>query len=384
MLMEKILLLFLLFFGCKNQQPILGVEENSIPVEVAEQQYDGPYVQYVGNQVWINYIDDVNGEKRIKKEIIPLRKKDNVSLKVMTDLPGKSFKVDLKKQLKIEPGEFSSPAKLMVLSDIEGNFEAVRKLLQAHKIIDEDLKWKFDGGHLVLVGDFFDRGQQVTEVLWLIYSLEEKAKANGGYVHFILGNHEIMNLSNDLRYLNKKYVENAALLNLPYGALYGEDTELGRWLRTKNIVEKIGNLLVTHGGISSAVTKMNISVPEINKLARPYYADTNFHYDDPKSDVLFSDLGPFWYRGYYEKNDPSTIIQIDSTLSQFKVNHIITGHSIVADTVSVWYGGKLFNTDVPHASGKSEALLIEKEKFYRVNREGRKVLVMDAGKRTTL
>lgn len=376
--MAKILLLFLSFLSCKNIQPITGVDETYIPAPVEEKPYDGPYVQYFGNQLWVSYIEDVDGQKRLKKETLPQRKKDNLSLKVATDIPGKSFEVGLKKQLKIEQSEFSQPAKLMVLSDIEGNFSAVRKLLQAQKIIDEDFKWKFDNGHLVLIGDFFDRGEQVTEVLWLIYSLEEKAKANGGYVHFILGNHEIMNMSNDLRYLNKKYLDNAYLLSQPYLALYGEDSELGRWLRTKNIVEKIGNILVTHAGISSAVNKMNISVPQINKLARPYYADTIFNYDDPKSDILFSDFGPFWYRGYYEKTTPAIAAQIDSTLQQYKVNHIITGHSIVADTVSVWYSGKLFNTDVPHASGKSEALLIDKQKFFRVNAEGGKVLVMDA------
>jgi hypothetical protein len=34
------------------------------------------------------------------------------------------------------------------------------------------------------------------------------------------------------------------------------------------------------------------------------------------------------------------------------------------------------NTDVHHAAGKSEALLIEDGKYYRVNAEGRKVLLL--------
>lgn len=362
-------------------QPVTTEPEVVKPDQAGELQYDGPYVQYAASQITINYIEDSNGEKRIKKESAPLRKKDNLSLKVMTDIPGKSFQVAFKKQLKTEESEFRAPSKLFVLSDLEGNFGAFRKLLQAHKIIDEDLKWKFDNGHLVLIGDIFDRGQQVTELLWFIYSLEEKAKADGGYVHFVLGNHEIMNLSNDLRYVNKKYLDNAALLNQAYVSLYSEDSELGRWLRTKNIVEKIGDVLFTHGGISSAINKMNISIDDMNKLARPYYSDTTFQYEDSKTNVLFSDLGPFWYRGYYDKNNPAISLQIDSTLSQFSVNHIITGHSIVADTVSVWYNGKLFNTDVPHAVGKSEALLIEKQKFYRVNPEGKKQLILEAARK---
>ena len=56
----------------------------------------------------------------------------------------------------------------------------------------------------------------------------------------------------------------------------------------------------------------------------------------------------------------------------------MTGHTIVADTISVWYDGKLFDTDVHHAAGKSEALVIEGNKYYRVNQEGTKVLLMQS------
>jgi hypothetical protein len=45
----------------------------------------------------------------------------------------------------------------------------------------------------------------------------------------------------------------------------------------------------------------------------------------------------------------------------------------VRDTISVWYDGKVLNTDVHHSEGKSEALLIEDNKYYRVNSEGKKV-----------
>ena len=115
----------------------------------------------------------------------------------------------------------------------------------------------------------------------------------------------------------------------------------------------------------------------MNSLARPYYADTISHYTDEKSAIIFSDLGPFWYRGYYEKSNYGIPVQIDSTLAQLGVNHIITGHTIVSDTISVWYNGKLLDTDVHHAGGKSEALLIENGKYYRVNAEGKKVLLID-------
>ena len=116
---------------------------------------------------------------------------------------------------------------MLILSDIEGNFGAFRKLLQANHVIDDNFNWTFEKNHLVLIGDFVDRGTMVTEVLWLIYSLEEKAKAAGGYVHYILGNHEIMNMSNDLRYVQDRYIRNAALMSRSYMQLFGPDAEIG-------------------------------------------------------------------------------------------------------------------------------------------------------------
>lgn len=377
--MKKLKLAFLSLLTFTVVLPVTSGHRNNMLHTIQEEQYDGPYVHYKGDQVFATYIMGKKGKKfSLKTDSIALQQKDNLSLNVMTDIPGKSFRVRLKKELQNEKSEFPKVKNLVVLSDIEGNFDAFRKLLQATKVIDENLEWTFGDGNLVLVGDLFDRGLQVTEVLWFIYYLEEKAKAAGGYIHFILGNHEIMNLSGDLRYVQQKYLDNAVLLNQKYVTLYDENSELGRWLRTKNIVEKIGDIVFAHGGISGNINRMNISIPAINKLARPHYADSTFTSADLRSDTVLGDLGPFWYRGYYEKNNPRIPLQIDSTLSQFGAHHIITGHTIVSDTISVWYNGKLLNTDVHHAAGKSEALLIENNKYYRVNAEGKKVLLMEA------
>ncbi|MBK7560661.1 MAG: metallophosphoesterase [Chitinophagaceae bacterium] len=344
--------------------------------KVAEtMQLDGPYVIYRNEQLFTHYVFDNDGIKSVKTDSMPLAKRSGISLTVATDIPGKTFTVQLKPTLENEKTEFPKVKKLFIVSDIEGNFSALRKLLQANGVIDKNFNWSFGNGHLVLTGDFFDRGSQVTEVLWLIYSLEEKAKKMGGYIHFVLGNHEIMNLSGDIRYVQPKYFENAALLNENYMTLYSENSELGKWLRTKNIMERIGDILFIHGGISAAVNRMDIPVSKVNKLARPYYADSSYIYSDPKIDTLYSDWGPFWYRGYYTGNPKAPMTQIDSTLSLYGVKHIATGHTIVSDTISVLYDGKVFNTDVHHAKGHTEALLIEEGKYYRVNEQAEKFLI---------
>jgi hypothetical protein len=341
-----------------------------------EGQVDGPYVSYKGEQVFVTYIHQNGATRTIQVDSMPVTQKENISLKVATDDSAKFFTVRLQKKLQNEKSDHKKVNKQLVLSDIEGNFGALRKLLQANGVMDADFRWTFGDGHLITTGDFFDRGDQVTEVLWLIYSLEEQAKAAGGYVHFVLGNHEIMNMSNDLRYLNPKYNQTAQLMNLHYMSLYDENTELGRWLRTKNVIERVGKLLFLHAGISQAVNEMDENITRMNQLARPYYGDTVYDYKFPQSDILMGDDGPFWYRGYFSKSKPAPVDQIDQTLSKFSVKHIIVGHTVVADTISILHQGKLINVDTHHAGGHSEALLVEGDKFYRVNAMGQKFLIM--------
>ena len=91
-------------------------------------------------------------------------------------------------------------------------------------------------------------------------------------MHFVLGNHDLMNMNKDLRYVRKKYFENAKLMNEePTFLLSQYGTELGKWLNTKNIVEKIGDYVFVHAGISKEVSDLNLSVEELNEHARKYY-----------------------------------------------------------------------------------------------------------------
>lgn len=334
---------------------------------------DGPYVMYRNNQVFVHYVKPDGAGKKVQVDSFPIADRKKISLEVATDEPGKTFQVQFRDKLSNEKSDHKKASRQFVISDIEGNFAGFRKLLQAGKVIDENYNWTFGDGHLVLVGDFVDRGDQVTEVLWLIYALEEKARAAGGYVHYVLGNHEIMVMSGDHRYVNPKYADNAARIGIHLMTLYGADTEIGRWLRTKNVMERVGNTLYVHGGVSRKVNNMDISMAKMNDLARPFYADTTYLYPDPYTDTLYQDYGPFWYRGYFVGETATAAQVIDSTFAKFRVNKVIVGHTPLRDTVSAWYDGRLINVDTPHAKGKTEALLVEGNNYFRVKPDGTKI-----------
>jgi len=169
-----------------------------------------------------------------------------------------------------------------------------------------------------------------------------------------------------------RYPEHAALMNRHYTQLFGPDTEIGRWLTTKNVAERVGNILFVHGGFSPHLNDMQLSLKELNNMIRPFYRDTTFEFPDRRLEILYSNVGPFWYRGYYGGTERASMQQIDNTLIIYGVRHIATGHTIISDHISTLFDGKLFNTDVHHAMDHSEGLLVENGKFFRVDASGAK------------
>ena len=98
--------------------------------------------------------------------------------------------------------KFSGVDRIVALSDIHGAYDAVVVTRQQAGVIAEDLSW--DGGetHLVITGDLLDRGPGSRQVMDLIMRLEREAERAGGRVHLLLGNHEVMNLIGDVRYVS--------------------------------------------------------------------------------------------------------------------------------------------------------------------------------------
>ncbi len=210
--------------------------------------------------------------------------------------------------------------------------------------------------------------------MWLLYKLEEQAKEKGGYVHVILGNHDIMNLVGNLKYLDKKYLLSAEAMNVPYIQLYDQNTELGRWLRSKNLTEKIGENLCLHGGVSPEINKLKLTVEQINTISKPYigWKDLkNTVKNDTVLSIFDSTVGLFWYRGYFKQPALDETI-VDETLKQYQVKRIIVGHTITKSNIGFYYGGKVLGVDVNQHAGQHEAALFENDNWFKVDLTGKK------------
>ncbi len=334
-------------------------------------QCEGPYVEYRKNDILVR---SIAADGKVLTDSFPAAEKDKHPVEIhFSNHSGWDFSVVLQKKLKTEPYNWAKVDRIIAVSDIEGEFENFRGILIANQVMDEKYQWIFGKGHLVICGDLFDRGKDVAAELWLIYKLEIEAKEQGGYVHTILGNHDIMNLSGDFRYVQPKYFERAIKMGTGYHLLYNSGTELGRWLLNKNIIEKIGNGLYLHAGISRAVLDLQWPLYKINSDCREYYdkAMQPDKYPDKNMWRLFDgDYAPFWYRGYFLE-PRATQGLVDSTLSFYQVGKIIVGHDII-DSVSSFYQGKVIGIDVNEHEGNSQGLLIENNTYYKIDLTGKK------------
>ncbi|MDA9935445.1 metallophosphoesterase [Candidatus Marinimicrobia bacterium] len=272
---------------------------------------------------------------------------------------------------------FNRVKKIAALSDIHGQYDLLIELLQNNKIIDKNLNWSFGKGHFVIVGDIFDRGDKVNEILWFIYELEMQAKNAGGRVHYLLGNHEYMVLYNDLRYIHEKYNIVSKLLNLEYDQLYGDNTIIGRWLRSKSTIVKINDILFTHGGISEDfISQEGFNINKINNTMRksiPRLKELrNFRKNGQSKDLYnmyFGSNSLIWYRGYFEGVLIDT--DISNILKLVDANHIVVGHTSNKKVVQL-YDNKIIGVDSSIKKGKyGELLIIKNKRFFRRTLEGR-------------
>jgi hypothetical protein len=183
---------------------------------------------------------------------------------------------------------------VVAIGDVHGDFDDFLAILQRTALIDAQHHWTGDKATLVQVGDLLDRGPKPREVMDLMMALEKEAPKTGGRVVSLLGNHEMMNLMGDLRYVTtenyasfadskseerrqsayEQYVKwrsshGPLLAELPqpmeltepewmarhpvgfieHREAFGPNGSYGRWLREHSALANIGDVIFLHGGI---------------------------------------------------------------------------------------------------------------------------------------
>ena len=202
-------------------------------------------------------------------------------------------------------------ARVIAIADVHGDLIQFLSILRRAGLVNAGNGWAGGCTTFVQVGDLVDRGPHDRQVLDLIMQLQKEAPRQGGQVLVALGNHEVMNVMGDLRYVSresfaffgdsktqrrqtaafKQYVayrkQRAAVFRLPkpeitardeaqwlsehppgyfeHRQAFGAHGKYGKWIRQGSGIIRHENILYLHGGLSPEMTK---PVDAINKRIR--------------------------------------------------------------------------------------------------------------------
>ncbi len=192
---------------------------------------------------------------------------------------------------------------LVAIGDVHGDFDDFVAILQHIGLVDKQNHWAGGSTTFVQVGDLLDRGPKPREVMDLMMALEKEAGQASGRVVSLLGNHEMMNIMGDLRYVtpvnyasfadsnseqrrksafdeymqwrNKhpqliaelaqpmELTEAEWMARHPLGFVeqreaFSPKGDYGKWLRGHNALAQIGQEIFLHGGINPDLAKVKV------------------------------------------------------------------------------------------------------------------------------
>jgi hypothetical protein len=246
-------------------------------------------------------------------------------------------------------------ARLIAIGDIHGDLTALRGALRLAGAIDSDDRWIGKDLTVVQTGDQIDRGDQDREVLDVLEKLETSAKAAGGALHVLNGNHELMNARFDFRYVTRKSFASFNEFSSSASKLAGRvpDAELGRAaafmpgapyalkLSRHLTIALVGDSLFAHGGVLPA--HVDYGVDRINHEASAFLAGKTR--DLPA--LLMDEDGPVWMRDYGRPEvDDATCELLGRVLAQVGAKRLIVGHTVQEHGISSACGERLFRIDI--------------------------------------
>ncbi|KAI9318023.1 Metallo-dependent phosphatase-like protein [Dichotomocladium elegans] len=262
--------------------------------------------------------------------------------------------------------------RIVAMGDLHGDLANTMSILQFSGIVNEDGHWVGGDTIFVQTGDIVDRGADTIALYQLIQRLQIEAQAAGGLVVNTLGNHEIMNMIGDWRYVHPNDIESFGGVAARKEAFSTEGwigSELIHW----NLTAKVGSSVFCHGGIHPSFA--HDGTEGINRRTRETLdAYVKFHHDPY---ALYGGHGPTWYRGY-ALDDGDICDVLDKALELLEAERMVMGHTVQRDgKIRTRCGGKavLIDIGISHVyGGHAGALEILGDDIYAIYKDGKEKL----------
>jgi len=262
----------------------------------------------------------------------------------------------------------------VAIGDLHGDVDATRAALRLAGAIDDSERWI--GGTLTVVqtGDQLDRGDDEREILDLFARLAAAAPAAGGQVIALNGNHEVMNVQGDYRYVTPGAIgdftgvrprapqagaappqfEDRAAAFLPGGAY-------ARALAERDVIAVVGDSVFVHGGVSPEHVRFGIE--RINRETEAWMLGEV----RGAPEALASESSPIWMRDYSQDPvSPDTCRALGEVLSALGVRRMVVGHTVQKSGISSACDDRVYRIDVGlsryYGQGPIQVLEIERDR----------------------
>lgn len=266
----------------------------------------------------------------------------------------------------------ASAERVVAIGDLHGDYEAFLDIVAAAGVSNAGQGWTGGDTILVQLGDVTDRGPDSLKIIRHLQALETAAPGGGGRIVVLVGNHEAMNVSGDLRFVHpgeyaafatraskdlreqafrqnreailalyrqdnpdispevarKRFIAETPLGMVEHRGAWKPGGELGKWIGAKPAIARIGDTLFVHGGISVETAARPIE--EVNRDV----ADRMAQGDMSPQSILNDELGPLWYRGNIMRDPaasasprPSIEDELSQVLAAYQAKRLVIAHT---------------------------------------------------------
>lgn len=216
--------------------------------------------------------------------------------------------------------EPASPAKRIVaVGDLHADLPQTLAVLQLAGVVDAAGNWSGGDTTLVQTGDLTDRGPDSLEVIQLLDQLQRQAPEQGGTVISLLGNHEMMNLTGDWRYVHPGDVQDFGSVQVRIAA-FSPGGALSQTLRARDAIAEVDGIVFVHGGVSAAVATAAGSTAAIAAQVRAALSGSG-------PTAILGPEGPLWYRGHLQAPEPVACAELETVLGLLGARRMVVGHT---------------------------------------------------------
>ncbi len=239
-------------------------------------------------------------------------------------------------------------ARVVAIGDMHGDLEAAKRALQLAGASDGE---HWTGGALTLVqtGDVLDRGDDDRKIFDWLEALQPEAKAAGGQVILLSGNHELMNAAQDFRYVTPgAFAAFDDLGGRPAAFRPGGAYALRIALRP--FVVQVGDAVYVHGGVLPEHVEYGLA--RMQGELRAWLAGQG-----PLPSLVTKEDSPVWTRAY--SGESADCERLTRALAMLNAKRMVVGHTPQQNGITSACDDKVWRIDTGMArfyGGPTEVL----------------------------